>query len=116
MADNRRLGTQQAEPWRRDGCLAARVAHLALEDADTFFARAERCLQDELFLPADPRDHETFTVGKLTGGYIYDFPTDGHFKVGVGGLASKYSLPSELDPVYGSNPTSFMLFARIKIQ
>jgi hypothetical protein len=34
----------------------------------------------------------------------------------VGGLVSKYSMPSELDPVYGSNPTSFMLFARVKIQ
>ena len=89
---------------------------ISLSKTHTFFARAERAAKNELFLPADPRDHETFTVGKLTGGYIYDFPTDGHFKVGVGGLASKYSLPSELDPVYGSNPTSFMLFARIKIQ
>ena len=89
---------------------------ISLSKTHTFFARAERADKNELFLPADPRDHETFTVGKLTGGYIYDFPTDGHFKVGVGGLASKYSLPSELDPVYGSNPTSFMLFARIKIQ
>jgi hypothetical protein len=89
---------------------------ISLSKTHTFFARAERADKNELFVPGDPRDHETFTVGKLTGGYIYDFPTDGHFKVGVGGLASKYSLPSELDPVYGSNPTSFMLFARIKIQ
>ena len=55
-------------------------------------------------------------MGKLTGGYIYDFTTDGHFRIGVGGLVSVYSLPDELHSVYGSGTTSFMLFARIKIQ
>src|SRR4051812_1232412 len=89
---------------------------ISLSNTHTFFARAERADKNELFLPGDPRDHDTFTVGKLTGGYIYDFATDGHFKLGVGGLVSKYSLPSELDSTYGSNPTSFMVFARIKIR
>jgi hypothetical protein len=47
-------------------------------------------------------------------GYLYDFPRDSHFKFGIGGLVSKYSLPSALASSYG-NPTSFMLFARVKI-
>jgi hypothetical protein len=50
----------------------------------------------------------------LTLGYIYDFPSGGHYKIGIGGLVSRYSLPSALEPIYG-NPTSFMLFARVKI-
>jgi hypothetical protein len=81
----------------------------------TFFARAERAEKNELFLQGDPRADETFRVGKLTLGYVYDFPREGHFKIGIGGLVSKYSLPSELHSTYGSNPTSFMLFARVKI-
>ena len=81
----------------------------------TFFARAESAEKNELFLPGDPRADEKFHVGKLTLGYVYDFPRDGHFKIGIGGLVSKYSLPGELKSAYGSDPTSFMLFARVKI-
>jgi uncharacterized cupredoxin-like copper-binding protein len=80
----------------------------------TFFARAERADKNELFLPGDPRDHEKFQVGKLTAGYVYDFPSDSRFRFGVGGLVSRYSLPAELHSVYGSSPASYMLFARIK--
>jgi hypothetical protein len=80
----------------------------------TFFARAERSEKNELFLPGDPRADDKFRVGKLTLGYVYDLPRDGHFKIGVGGLVSRYWLPGALDAVYG-NPTSFMLFARVKI-
>jgi hypothetical protein len=42
-------------------------------------------------------------------------PRDGRYAIGIGGLVSRYSLPAELDSVYG-NPTSFMLFARVKIR
>jgi hypothetical protein len=80
----------------------------------TVFGRAERAEKNELFPVGDAQAEETFRVGKLTLGYIYDFPRDGHFKIGIGGLVSRYSLPGELKPVYG-NPTSFMLFARVKI-
>ena len=81
----------------------------------TFFARAERADKNELFLEPDPRAEDKFRVGKLSLGYVYDLPRDSHFRIGVGGLVSRYHLPAELDSVYG-NPTSFMLFARIKIQ
>ena len=80
----------------------------------TVFGRAERADKNELFPESDPRADEKFRVGKLTLGYVYDLPRDGHWKLGVGGLASRYRLPAELSPVYG-NPTSFMLFVRAKI-
>jgi hypothetical protein len=85
-----------------------------LAQSHTFFARAERAEKNELFPDADPRAEEKFRVGKLSVGYVYDLPRDGHFRIGVGGLISRYSLPGELESVYG-NPTSFMLFARVKI-
>jgi hypothetical protein len=74
----------------------------------TVFARAEWAEKDELV--AD----ETFRIGKLSLGYVYDVGLH-RYKVGVGGLASRYRIPSELRDEYG-NPTSFMIFARIKIQ
>ena len=80
----------------------------------TVFGRAERADKNELFPESDPRADEKFRVGKLTLGYVYDLPRDGHWKLGVGGLASRYRLPAELSPAYG-NPTSFMLFVRAKI-
>ena len=111
VADHARLGPQKRRPWRFDRFVSAGVRDRARQ-THTFFGRAERADKNELFLEGDPREHDTFTVGKLTGGYMYDFKTDGHFKLGVGGLVSVYSLPQELHPVYGSSPTSFMLFAR----
>jgi uncharacterized cupredoxin-like copper-binding protein len=81
----------------------------------TFFARAERTDKNELFTAGDPLADRTFRVGKLTLGYIYYFPSDGHYKIGVGGLVSGYSLPRQLEPSYG-NPTSFMLFTRVKLR
>lgn len=85
-----------------------------LSRSHTLFARLERMDKNELFPDSDPRAEQVFRVAKLTLGYVYDLPRDSHFKIGVGGLASRYRMASELDPVYG-NPTSFMLFARIKI-
>jgi uncharacterized cupredoxin-like copper-binding protein len=80
----------------------------------TFFARAERADKNELFPAGDTLADQRFRVGKLTLGYVYDFLRHGHFKIGVGGLVSGYSLPRQLEPSYG-NPASFMLFARVKI-
>lgn len=88
---------------------------LNVAKSHTFFGRAEWVEKDELFLPNEPLAGQTFKVGKLSLGYVYDFPTASHLKFGIGGLASKYSLPSDLVPVYG-HPTSYMLFARVKIQ
>lgn len=87
---------------------------LRLSRSHTVFARAERTQKNELFLPDDPRADERFTVAKLSVGYIYDLPRESRLRMGVGGLVSRYRLLQDLDPVYG-NPTSFMLFARIKL-
>jgi hypothetical protein len=80
----------------------------------TVFGRAERADKNELFLPPDPRDHDRFGVSKLSLGYLYDFPKMGSVTTGIGGLVSRYKLPAEIQPDYGSSPTSYMLFARIK--
>jgi hypothetical protein len=86
-----------------------------LHDTHTFFGRAERAEKDELFDDPDPLAGEIFRVNKLSAGYIYDVPVAEHLKMGIGGLGSIYALSDALDPHYGDNPASFMLFARIKL-
>jgi uncharacterized cupredoxin-like copper-binding protein len=88
---------------------------LSLSRRHTFFGRIERADKNELFLEGDPLEGETFRVSKLTLGYVHDFFAGKHYKIGAGGLVSGYSLPGELDSVYGSSPTSYMVFARIKL-
>lgn len=87
---------------------------ISLGKSHTFFGRAERVTKNELFPEGDPMQHQSFNVAKFSAGYIYDLPAEGHFKIGIGGLVSKYALPNELASTYGSNPTSYMLFTRIK--
>ena len=90
-------------------------SELTLDGKHTLFARAERVGEDELF-DGDPiLGGQTVTVNKATLGYIRDFHVAEHVKFGVGGLVDRYAYPSKLDGAYGSNPTSFMLFARLKL-
>ena len=122
---NRPWGTnnwQTTLAWGRNAASTGTTTDsVLLESAVTFskthtvFGRVERSDKNELFDQASPLAGETFQVGKLSLGYIYDFPAMGHFKMGIGGLVSKYSLPDELKTFYGSDPTSYMLFARVKI-
>jgi len=114
--------TQTTLAWGRNAPTHGEATNvLLLESAvswsrtHTWFARAERADKTELFPQADPRAEVGARVGKLTLGYVYDLPRDSQFKVGVGGLVSRYALPAALKPVYG-DPTSLMLFARVKIR
>jgi hypothetical protein len=121
---NRSFGTnnwQTTLAWGRNAASTGTTTDSTLLESavsfsktHTVFGRIERSDKNELFDQGSPLADETFQVGKLSLGYIYDFPTDGHFKFGIGGLVSKYSLPGALETFYGSDPTSYMLFARVK--
>jgi hypothetical protein len=81
----------------------------------TVFARAERADKDELF-DTGPLVGRAFEVGKLSVGYAYSIPVATHFVIDVGGLISAYDLPCALEPAYGSNPRSIVLFTRVKLR
>jgi hypothetical protein len=81
----------------------------------TVFGRIERVAKDELFLPGATFYDDTFTINKLSLGYIYDVVRLQSIRFGVGGLFSIYRFPAALDSVYGSSPTSFMLFVRARL-
>ncbi len=91
-------------------------SELTLDRLDTLFARAERVDEDELFDDAaSPLRGRTYTVGKLSVGAIRDVAIGAHVKLGLGGLVSRYVYPAALDRAYGRDPTSFMLFLRLKL-
>ena len=81
----------------------------------TVFGRLERVDKDELFLPGEALYGQTFTVNKLTLGYIYDLARWQSIRFGIGGLVSTYWFPSVLDGSYGSHPNSFMVFVRARL-
>lgn len=82
----------------------------------TVFARVERVEKDELFPEDDPRAGRVFDVASWGGGYRYDFWTKGHVAAGVGILATVSIVPSEIRPVYGSDPASTMVFTRVTLR
>ena len=81
-----------------------------LRDAHTFFGRVEQVKNSELFEHGDPLHGQAFRIRKLSVGYIHDFAKTGPVKWGIGGLVGLLDAPSELDPRYGSNPRSYMVF------
>jgi hypothetical protein len=99
-------------------------SELIFKDTYTLFLRAERVREDELLdntpeiniPPALAGNHSAiFTVSKVSLGGIYDFHLADHLKFGVGALVSKYGVPAELAPLYTSDPTSYMVFFRLKV-
>jgi hypothetical protein len=84
-------------------------------DTHTLFGRAERVDEDELLGHISTSPAPIFTPTKFSLGYIYDFRLAEHVKLGIGGLASRYIVPNNLNAVYGSDPTSLMAFVRLKI-
>jgi hypothetical protein len=89
---------------------------IALAGLDTWFGRLERATKHDLFPPGAASAEDRFTVYKLSLGYVHDIKLSAASKFGVGGLVSRYALPGELRAEYGSGLTSYMLFARLKLQ
>jgi len=81
-----------------------------LRDTHTFFVRAEKVKNSELFDKGQPLHHQAFSIGKLSVGYIYDFAKTGPVKWGIGGSVGFLEAPSQLDPYYGSSPRSYRVF------
>lgn len=81
-----------------------------LRDTHTLFARAEQVTNGELFREGQPLHGEEFRIAKFSVGYIYDFARTGPVKWGLGGLVGLPIAPSRLEPYYGRNPRSYMVF------
>lgn len=85
------------------------------EERHILFGRAEAGERDELFDHDSPLHGRVFEVAKLSLGYRRDWRVGEHFRGGLGALGSVYALGRDLEPVYGSSPFSFMVFARMEL-
>jgi len=83
-----------------------------MRDTHSFFARAERVRNGELFAEGQPLHGQEFDIRKLSIGYIHDLAGTGPVKWGVGGLVGFLKAPSQLEPTYGNSPRSYMLFVQ----
>jgi hypothetical protein len=86
-----------------------------IEQVHTIFTRFENAAKDELFDEDEPQAGEIFHVSKLSVGYIYEMARWKDLKFGLGAVGSLHFIPDDLDDVYGDDPASFMLFARVKL-
>lgn len=90
-------------------------SEVILAKTNTFFGRIERADEDELFAAPSPLAGRISSPMEFTIGYIRDFELADHVTFGIGGLISRYAYPDRLDSSYGSDPTSGMVFVRMKL-
>ncbi|MEK6406375.1 MAG: c-type cytochrome [Acidobacteriota bacterium] len=60
------------------------------------------------------RFEQFFRVGAFTFGGVRDIVADSKLRVGIGADVTFYHVPDGLKPIYGSSPTSFHFFLRIR--
>ena len=106
---NRNRPGETLDAWLLESTVVAGERHV-------LFGRLEWDEKDELFEEEEPLAGEIFEVGKASLGYRYDWPLGPDWAIGLGGLVSLYDLPGRLEPAYGSNPTSYMIFSRIRVR
>lgn len=87
-----------------------------IDGAGTIFGRLEQVRSDELDRQNDSMQRELFKLRKLTVGYYRDLRVSGPVSVDVGAVASRYFVPAAAAPSYGSEPTTYMLFMRVRLR
>ncbi|HEV8487453.1 MAG TPA: c-type cytochrome [Blastocatellia bacterium] len=60
------------------------------------------------------RFEESFRVGALTLGGVRDIVADSRLRVGLGADVTFYHVPEGIKAIYGSSPTSFHVFLRVR--
>ncbi len=88
---------------------------LVWHDAHTFLGRLEWVEKDALFPPGHPQAATSYSAGKASVGYIFDFAHSHHLRFGAGAVGSVHLVPDSLQPTYGSAPLSLNLFVRAKL-
>lgn len=78
--------------------------------SNSFFGRFERVDKDELVGVPEG----SYSVNKLVFGMTHDVVSRDAFDFGVGGYLGVYDFPSSLDAYYGSHPTTWGVFIRVR--
>lgn len=88
---------------------------LKLRNLHAFFGRLEQVGSDDLLREDQSANRQMFKMNKVTVGYVYDVQPQGPVKYDVGALMSRHLVPSGMTPAYGEDPTSYMMFVRLRL-
>lgn len=82
----------------------------------SLFGRFEQVGSDEIARENESLQRQLFMMNKLTLGYAQDLQVTSSLRMDVGAYVTRYFVPSSMSPSYGSGPTTYMMFARVKLQ
>jgi len=82
----------------------------------SLFGRFEQVGSDEIARENESLQRQLFMMNKLTLGYAQDLQVTSSLRMDVGAYVTRYFVPSSMAPSYGSGPTTYMMFARVKLQ
>jgi cytochrome c553 len=105
-------GRNKRDEGRSDGFLVESNYNWA--DRNYLFGRFENVEKDELFPAGDPRSEQQFSINAFSLGYARDIGRSRGFETALGAMATVYTKPDALDPVYGKSPVSVQVFLRIR--
>lgn len=89
---------------------------LRFDGTHVVFGRLEQVGSDELARENDSRPAQMFKMNKVIIGYFHDMRPSGPVKIDAGVLASRHLVPSAMTSPYGSDPTAYMMFLRLKLR
>jgi len=84
--------------------------------AHALFGRVEQVGSDGLTREDESAPRQLFKMNRLSLGYFYDLRTSGPLHLDVGALVSRHLVPTSMEPSYGSDPTSYMMFVRFRMR
>jgi hypothetical protein len=89
---------------------------LRLGNAHTFFGRLEKVGSDDLLSANESAQMQYFKMNRFSVGYLYNVRTDSPIQFDIGGMASRYVIPSSMSSIYGHDPMTYLIFIRFKLQ
>ncbi|WP_147375768.1 hypothetical protein [Noviherbaspirillum cavernae] len=82
----------------------------------TVFGRLEQVGSNDLLRENESMQRQLFKMNKLTIGYVYDAGSGGPVRFDIGGMVSRHAVPQEMASTYGTAPTAYWMFIRLKLQ
>jgi hypothetical protein len=80
------------------------------------FGRIEQVGSDGLTREDESVQRQLFKMNRLSLGYFYDLRTTGPLHLDVGALVSRHLVPAAMEPSYGNDPTTYMMFVRFRMR
>lgn len=82
----------------------------------TLFGRLEQVGSDDIPRENEALQRQLFKMSKLTFGYSQDLRVTNSLRLDAGAFITRHFVPSGMAPSYGSGPTAYMMFVRVKLR